>query len=81
VWKQLIDTGSHLLREVVVVQTECMFLEAIDYLLRGASQDIMYLMNLIYFIIAWEEGVQTDDFKHDTPNTPKIHFIILISVC
>ena len=46
----------------------------------GRTQYIMDLMNLIEFVVAWEERKEGKNFKKDAPDPPMVHLVIVIAV-
>jgi hypothetical protein len=41
----------------------------------------MDFMNLVQFIVTWEQWKERDDFEHDTAYSPKVHFVPVVTVC
>jgi hypothetical protein len=38
------------------------------------------LVHLVELVIAGEEREESDDLKHHTANTPKVHLVIVVAV-
>ena len=45
------------------------------------SQDIVDFMNLVKFVISWEERKQSQYFEVYAAHAPVVHFVIVVSVC
>ena len=40
----------------------------------------MDFVDLVDFVIAWEEGKEGDDFKKDAAYAPEVHFVAVIAI-
>ena len=57
------------------------FLKSIENLLRGRSQNIVYFMNLVEFVVTREQWKQRQDLEEDTSDAPNVHFIPIVAIC
>jgi hypothetical protein len=54
--------------------------EFFEQFLCGGTKNIMNPMDLIKFIISWEQWKKGEHLKENTANTPIVHFMIIITV-
>lgn len=46
-----------------------------------SPQYVMYFVNLIKFIVAWEERKQRKYFEKDTAHAPVVHLMVIVAIC
>jgi len=63
-----------------VVKFASAALKAFKYFTGRSTKDVMNFMDLIFFILAWEEWKEIKHFKEDTTSSPYIHLIIVITI-
>lgn len=56
------------------------FLKLVKELLRRRAHNVVNFDYLVHFIVAREEREEAKDFKHNTPDSPKIHLVAIVSV-
>jgi hypothetical protein len=59
----------------------CILLEIIEQCFIGRAKDIVDLVHLVDFVIAWEERKERYNFKEDASYSPKIHFVAVVAIC
>ena len=74
------DAGSVHLWEVEL-HVRGVLLEIIEERLLRRSQNVMYLVHLVDFVIAWEERKERYYFKEDASHAPEIHLISIVPIC
>lgn len=58
-----------------------MFPEEIEDLLAWSTNDIMNLVDLIEFVITWEQWAKGQDLVHDAAYAPDVHFVAVVAIC
>lgn len=51
-----------------------------EELFRGRAKYVMDFVDLVEFIVAWEEGKQGENFKVDAANPPVVHLMVVVAV-
>ena len=59
----------------------CMLPKEIKDLFTRSANDIVNLIYLVQFIVAWEEGTERENLVHYASHSPNVHFITVIAVC
>ena len=57
------------------------FPEEIEDLLAGSTNDVVNLVDLIEFVITWEQWAKRQDLVHDAADAPDVHFVAVVAVC
>lgn len=76
---QFSNASSFDVREVEL-HVSCIFLEIVQKTLIRRAEDIVDLMHLVNLIIARKQGEERNDLKKNTANTPKVHFVTVVSI-
>jgi hypothetical protein len=57
-----------------------MLLEVIKQLLRWGPHNVVNFIDLVKFVVSREEREEGEDLEEDTPGSPNVHFIAIITV-
>lgn len=57
-----------------------LFLKIIKNFLSWSTHYVVNFMNLIKFIVTWEQRMKSHNFKENTSNSPNIHLIVVVSI-
>ena len=77
---QLNDTGSFNNWEIKLHMSSVL-LEVVEQRFFRRSQNVVYFMDLVNFIVSRKQREERDDFEKDTSEAPHVHFITIISIC
>lgn len=55
--------------------------ESIEHILSRSTQNIVYPVDLVQFVLAWKQGLLGDQFEQDAAETPNVHLLIIIAIC
>lgn len=56
------------------------FLKLVKQFLGRCTEDIMNFVNLVKFILAWEQRVKGQDLEEHTADSPNIHFVAVMTI-
>ena len=75
----LIKACAFLMREIYL-HVCCMLSEVLQYIIIWRSTYFMDFVDLIKFIITWEQRTKRQDLVHHTANAPYVHFVTVIPI-
>ena len=47
----------------------------------GGSENVVYFMNLVELVLAWEQWEQTEDLEEYASHAPNVHFVVVVAFC
>lgn len=59
----------------------CGLLKFVQELLRRCTQYVVNFVDLIEFVVSWEERKQGQDLEENAADSPDVHFVAIVAIC
>ena len=74
------DSGSSPVGKIEFDMGILVSFESLQDSFMGCSENVVYFMNLIELVLAWEQWEETQDFEENAAHSPDVHFVVVVAL-